>query len=282
MKMKLLLQMGVAALNTVSKHAAERGWRFKFYSCFLVLKELSPVVLAGFAGHTKVVGVLGFASAFLAFAFGFPCGFEAARIGGFGKSASLAFATFGLALAFGFAFALATGAIGRSVFAVGTVDNDFAVAYLGALHFADDEVGIFFGNFEERAVGGEVNTSYLDLGVAYVAIDKVDDFACIEIVAFAEVDEQALVAFFGLVRTALFAATLTTGFVGIGCRTAVGGLLNLGSIGIVAQEVAELAADNALDEVFLGEPFELAEISGRKGEISVSFTSMRSSSSITL
>ena len=148
--------------------------------------------------------------------------------------------------------------VGRA-FALCAVDNDLAVAHLGFRHLLQYLRGLLFGHFKERAVGRQVDAADVDLAL-HVAVDEVDDFAGIEIVALAEVDEEALVARFGFARTArsVFAA----GTVGLGTLLVVAAalrLLDLGRVGIILQEMSELATDDALDEVFLREPVELAE-----------------------
>ena len=119
--------------------------------------------------------------------------------------------------------------------------------------------GVFFGHLEVGDALQQVNVSHL-LASAHISVERLHQFARIESVALAQVDEEPAVAFLGFVQA----------FLAVGLRLFLFlflllDWLNLRCVGIVGQESAELHRYDFLDDFFFVYVLEVAVDVGHKG-----------------
>ena len=191
-----------------------------------MLEELLPVVLAAAGLGVSALFAAGLgASGFLSGLFGFL----AFRLLGF------AFGLFPARILVGFS---------------GRLDGDFPSVPACAVQGFDDLIGFGLVHFEEREVAHQVDTSQVDAALR-VTVDEADEIGGEEVVCFAHVDEEAHEARFGLAAAVLFTFSSFLLFVG------ADGLYFF-AITVVFHEAVELVRHHALDEVFLGQPIQLA------------------------
>lgn len=62
---------------------------------------------------------------------------------------------------------------------------------VGACEGSDDFAGVFFVDVEEGVGGEEVDAAYVDAFALYLAVEELDEVACEESVALADVDVDA-------------------------------------------------------------------------------------------
>ena len=139
--------------------------------------------------------------------------------------------------------------------AVGIVSHHAASLYANAvLQTLYHALGILFGHFNKGEVLHQVYASYLHLVALYVVVDEAYDFAGELSVNLSYVEEQPYISLFGGAVAAL-ASALGLALLLCVLVLCLGDVLNFGGVGIILQEASELAAQDALDKVFLLQPF---------------------------